>query len=72
MAGAKMSRDATSYLLHHIFLPPQLPHEDDFHLQHERALLDAVLQSSGKFRRHVPERQRGFADMANATLRKLY
>lgn len=34
--------DAIMYMIHHVFLPPQLPQEDDFDPQHEKTLLDTI------------------------------
>jgi len=45
MDGSSSNRtplDAIMYMIHHIFLPPELPQEDDFDPQHERILLNTT------------------------------
>lgn len=38
------------YLIHHIFLPPQLPDEDDFDSEYEKMLLDTTVSCLLKFK----------------------
>ena len=40
--GLHLTPGATTYLINHIVLPPELPHEDDSNISHEQAVLDAV------------------------------
>jgi hypothetical protein len=37
-------------MIHHIFLPPKLPHEDDFDSECETILLDTTIDSLSKFK----------------------
>ncbi|KAJ5471922.1 hypothetical protein N7539_008491 [Penicillium diatomitis] len=40
----------TSYLFHHIFLPPKLPQEDDYCVGHEFLLTDVVIDALCQFK----------------------
>ena len=42
--------NAITYMIHHIFLPPELPQEDDFDPQHERILLDTISDALQMFK----------------------
>lgn len=44
-SGQHPSAEATSYLVHHIALPPKLPQSDDYEAEHERCLLSTILQA---------------------------
>lgn len=44
---------AIMYLIHHIFLPPKLPQEDDFDSEFETILLDTVIDNLLKFKNCV-------------------
>ncbi|KAH7140035.1 hypothetical protein B0J13DRAFT_527690 [Dactylonectria estremocensis] len=39
-----------TYLVHHVFLPPQVPDENDLNLVHEAALVGATLNGLFEFR----------------------
>ncbi|KAJ4380581.1 hypothetical protein N0V86_003940 [Didymella sp. IMI 355093] len=43
--GKSSSAEATSYLVNHIALPPQLPQDNDFNSEHERCLLNTTLDA---------------------------
>ena len=43
--GQRPSAAATSYLVHHVALPPEIPQADDFDAGHERCLLDTTLNA---------------------------
>lgn len=34
-----------NYMVHHVFLPPQLPQADDFRPQHDTALIETMLKA---------------------------
>lgn len=44
-----VSHDAMMYLIHHVFLPPKLPQEDDFSSKRQGLLIDVVLDSLSAF-----------------------
>lgn len=71
MASISLSRDEVHYLIHHIFLPPQLPHKDDAAPTHDYALMQTVLRSLTRFRDRVPEIQRQVVDEAGAMMRRM-
>lgn len=41
---------AFMYVIHHVFLPPRLPLEDDFDPQHEGILLDCISDALERFK----------------------
>ncbi len=43
------------YQIHHIFLPPKLPQEDDFEASHERDLLKNVLGAMEQFKAYLDD-----------------
>ena len=66
-----MDSPTAKYLVHHIFLPPKLPHEDDTSALREAALLDTTLRCILKFRSHVPETQRCCVESAIQLIQRL-
>jgi hypothetical protein len=44
-------------LFHHVFLPPKLPQEDDYHAEHECILLDTVIHALQGFKAYLPGQQ---------------
>jgi hypothetical protein len=50
------------YMIHHMFLPPKLPGEDDSTLDHETALLDTTLSALRDFEKWVTEDHIGTID----------
>lgn len=50
------------YIIHHMFLPPKLPGEDDSTLDHETALLDIALSALRDFKQWVTEDHIGTID----------
>lgn len=48
-----LSTEARSYLLHHVFLFPQLPQEDDYNAAHELLLIESVIKALKSFKVHV-------------------
>ena len=48
--SSRLALSSTIYLIHHVFLPPKLPHEDDFNSDCEAILLDTTLEGLSKFR----------------------
>ncbi|CAG7991695.1 unnamed protein product [Penicillium nalgiovense] len=45
-----MPQKAALYLLHHVFLPPRIPQEEDHDAEHERFLLDNVFEALRRFK----------------------
>lgn len=45
-----LSPEAIMYCVHHVFLPPKLPHKDDFDWNHEEVLLGITLDALVKFK----------------------
>ncbi|OHF02115.1 hypothetical protein CORC01_02694 [Colletotrichum orchidophilum] len=52
-----MNDQTSLYIIHHVFLPPQLPQADDFSPENESALLRFVRDSVVDFRNYVPSSQ---------------
>lgn len=49
----KLPLEAVLYLIHHVFLPPKLPNDDDTSAEHESILLDVTLDCLDEFRDYV-------------------
>jgi hypothetical protein len=62
---------AIMYLIHHIFLPPKLPHEDDFDSKYETILLDTTIDVLLKFKHCVTYDQNGIIDSVIAMVTNL-
>ncbi|KAK1974854.1 hypothetical protein LZ30DRAFT_810521 [Colletotrichum cereale] len=60
----KMSRQSIIYLIHHIFLTPQLPQENDFSVENEAALFQCLCKAVTKFRDFVPSEMREVVEVA--------
>ena len=50
------------YLIHHVFLPPKLPQEDDLDLGYETMLLDITFDSLLKFKGYITSDQSAIID----------
>ncbi|KAI1087952.1 hypothetical protein F5B19DRAFT_33837 [Rostrohypoxylon terebratum] len=50
-----MSAEQTSYVVNHVFLPSQLPQQDDYDERHEEALLVVVLETLRTIRHKVKD-----------------
>jgi len=51
-------KEALIYQINHVFLPPDLPQEDDKNESHEKALLETVCLGLKLFREYFPTNQR--------------
>ncbi|BCS24968.1 uncharacterized protein APUU_41412A [Aspergillus puulaauensis] len=51
----RLSNEARSYLLNHVFLFPQLPQQDDYNTEYELLLLETVINALKRFTAHVCE-----------------
>ncbi|KAJ5636116.1 uncharacterized protein N7484_009429 [Penicillium longicatenatum] len=49
-----LTLEETSYLFHHLFLPPKLPQAEDYNAGHEHLLLNIVIDALRSFRKYVP------------------
>ena len=59
------------YLIYHIFLPPKLPHEDDFDLEYETILLDTTINILLKFKGYITYDQSAIIDSVIAMVANL-
>jgi hypothetical protein len=62
---------ATTYLIHHMFLPPQLPQEDDFDSSHEDFMLETTLSGLSSFKQSLPHAQHQIIDSVIAMITSL-
>lgn len=51
----EMSLGESTYLLHHVFLPPKLPQSEDYNPEYEQSLLESVIRNLQKFSSLVPD-----------------
>lgn len=51
----EISLEESTYLLHHVFLPPKLPQSDDYNPKYEISLLKRVISAFHEFRSLVPD-----------------
>ncbi|GLA78963.1 hypothetical protein AtubIFM55763_001128 [Aspergillus tubingensis] len=70
-AAPCLSTKDTIYLLHHVFLPPQLPQEDDYNATHESALLDSVIDALALFQDYSHGQESEVVDSVKAMLTRL-
>lgn len=63
------SREKAKFLVHHVFLPPKLPHEDDLKPECGKTLLTTTLGSLSRFRDYVSDLHRCIVDSAIAMMR---
>ena len=59
------------YLIHHIFLPPKLPHEDDFDAKYEAIMLETTIDGLSKFKANLMYDQTGTIDSVIAMVNNL-
>ena len=59
------------YLIHHTFLPPELPQQDDFDPRRELILLDTVSDALQRFRFAAEHDQRDIVESVSAMLGNL-
>lgn len=55
MSSQKMRSEASLYLVHHIFLPPKLPQEDDYKPEYELMLLEKCVEALQQFKVYVSD-----------------
>ncbi|KAE8440778.1 hypothetical protein EG329_006578 [Mollisiaceae sp. DMI_Dod_QoI] len=61
-ANNNLPSGAIMYLIHHVFLPPKLPQEDDFDTKYEAILVDITIDSLSKFKIHLENDQKLIID----------
>lgn len=74
-SSRSLSSGAITYLIHHIFLPPKLPHEDDLDSEFEAILLDTIVDGLLNFKDCAAYIQNGTVDFVISmvtTLRTLH
>ncbi|KAJ9492030.1 hypothetical protein VN97_g1201 [Penicillium thymicola] len=59
------------YLFHHIFLPPKLPQEEDYHAEREILLIDVVLDALHSFKVFLLEADAEVIDLATTMIARL-
>ncbi|KAG8952385.1 hypothetical protein FRC03_012168 [Tulasnella sp. 419] len=57
MVGLESSQSLL-FTINHVFMPPQLPQEDDFKHEREQALCQSVLDAAEEFHSHLPINER--------------
>lgn len=70
-AAPRLSTTDTIYLLHHVFLPPKLPQEDDYNASHESALLDGVIDALALFQEYSHGQESEVVDSVKVMLTRL-
>ncbi|KAF7592481.1 hypothetical protein BBP40_000216 [Aspergillus hancockii] len=55
MSSQKMCLEANLYLVHHVFLPPKLPQEDDYKPEYELVLLEKCIEALQQFKVYVSD-----------------
>ena len=60
-----------TYLIRHMFLPPKLPHKDDFNSEYETTMLDTTIDGLLKFKSCATSDQNGIIDSVIAMVTSL-
>ncbi|KAI2469049.1 hypothetical protein F4781DRAFT_395603 [Annulohypoxylon bovei var. microspora] len=66
------SAKQTSYIVNHVFLPSKVPQEDDYEVEHEEALLEAVLETLFTFKDYVQDSDTSVVDSIINSLKTLH
>ncbi|KAF9695776.1 hypothetical protein EKO04_006190 [Ascochyta lentis] len=69
--GQCPTAEATSYLVHHIALPPKLPQADDYDAKHERCLLSTTLEALRSLKSSVTSQHEAVVTYAIETIENL-
>ncbi|KAF3059206.1 hypothetical protein GL218_04803 [Daldinia childiae] len=69
---AELSAEEIRYIINHVFLPPQLPHENDYEVKNDEALLKMVVQTLYEFREYVQGDETNAVDSAITTMEHLH
>ena len=70
-SGNRTPLAAIIYMIHHVFLIPKLPQEDDFDPQHERVLLETTIDALRNFKAAAGYGQQGVIDSVCAMMENL-
>ncbi|OTA55802.1 hypothetical protein K449DRAFT_468641 [Hypoxylon sp. EC38] len=68
----KLSSNEISYIINHVFLPPQLPQQDDYKVEYEESLLNAVTHALSEFKEYGPDDVTSVVDSVIASIQTLY
>ena len=71
ISGNRLPSGTVMYLIRHMFLPPKLPHEDDFNSENETVMLDTTVEGLLKFKSCVAYDQNGIIDSVIAMVTSL-
>lgn len=52
-----LSSEAITYLVHHVFLPPKLPQEDDSSDEHDKIMINTTLAALLQFKALFPHKR---------------
>lgn len=66
-----ISRDAILYMFHHVFLPANVPQEDDYNPEYEALLLDRVIESLCRFKERAPSQHADTLDSITTMITRL-
>lgn len=64
-----MSAEEILYKLHHVFLPPKLPEQDDAEPTHDKALLNTVISCFSSFKGYVADVHHPAVDSAMTAIK---
>ncbi|KAF8860560.1 hypothetical protein BDZ45DRAFT_800719 [Acephala macrosclerotiorum] len=64
----KLPLGALTYMIHHVFLPPKLPNEDDFNAEYDTILLDTTINSLLRFKGFITQDQAVIVDCVIAMI----
>lgn len=53
--STSQENDDFLYIIHHVFLPPRLPQQDDLTTSSDQALMGAVLDAMERFKRYITQ-----------------
>ncbi|KAF9894652.1 hypothetical protein FE257_006540 [Aspergillus nanangensis] len=68
---SSLSIGESMYLLHHVFLPPQLPQQEDYNSEYESILLDNVISALGNFQAYLRTQEGEIIDCIIAMVSRL-
>lgn len=66
MSSNNVPSGTMMYLIHHMFLPPKLPHADDYESKREVILLETTIDALRKFKDFVAHDQHHIVDSVTA------
>lgn len=66
-----LSNDEIDYIIHHVFLPPELPHRDNYSVEKEATLLKIVIQGLSAFKDRMQDGPTHGVNAAITTMKHL-